>query len=91
MIVNCLASSTGEISSRRIVRPLGTRGMRGAGGERRPPDTARLGPSPPVVRCLSVSMSSSCLLVIMLRMGWTYPPGNEVRQLSSHSRSPLGM
>jgi hypothetical protein len=50
MIVNCLASSTGEMSSRRIDRPLGTRGIRGAGGERSPPDTARLGPSPPVVR-----------------------------------------
>jgi hypothetical protein len=56
IIVNCLASSTGEMSSRRIDRPLGTRGMSGAGGDRRPPDTARLGPSPPVVRCLSVSI-----------------------------------
>jgi hypothetical protein len=56
MIVNCLASSTGEMSSRRIDRPLGTRGMRGAGGERSPPDTARLGPSPPDVRYSSVSM-----------------------------------
>lgn len=56
MIVNCLASSTGEMSSRRIDRPLGTRGMRGAGGERSPPETARLGPSPPVVRCLLASI-----------------------------------
>jgi hypothetical protein len=59
MIVNCLASSTGEISSRRIDRPLGTRGMRGAGGERSPPDIARLGPSPPDVRYLSVSIQVS--------------------------------
>ena len=54
--MNCLASSTGEMSSRRIDRPLGTRGMRGAGGERSPPDTALLGPSPPVVRCHSASV-----------------------------------
>jgi hypothetical protein len=76
MIVNCLASSTGEMSSRRIDRPLGTRGMRGAGGDKSPPDTARLGPSPPVVRCLSVSLYSSFLSMLVLRMRWTYPPGN---------------
>jgi hypothetical protein len=67
MIVNCLASSTGEMSSRRIDRPLGTRGMRGAGGERSPPETARLGPSPPVVRYISVSVSSSFLSMLVSR------------------------
>jgi len=56
IIVNCLASSTGEMSSRRIDLPLGTRGMRGAGGDKSPPDTARLGPSPPVVRCYLASI-----------------------------------
>jgi hypothetical protein len=90
-MVNCLASSTGEMSSRRIDRPLGTRGIRGAGGDRSPPETARLGPSPPVVRCLSVSLSSYFHSMLVLRIRWTYPPGNEVRQLSSHSRSPFGM
>lgn len=58
MIVNCRASSTGEISSRRIERPLGTRGMSGAGGDSRPPDTVLLGPSPPEVRCGSANVLS---------------------------------
>jgi hypothetical protein len=57
MIVNCLASSTGAISSKRIGRPLGTRGMSGAGGERRPPETVRRGPSVPDVRYLSAPFS----------------------------------
>lgn len=58
MIVNCRANSTGDISSRRIDRPLGTRGMSGAGGDRRPPDTVLLGPSPPEVRCGSANLLS---------------------------------
>lgn len=50
MMVNCRASSTGEISRSRILRPLGTRGSRGAGGERKPPENVRLGPSGSAVR-----------------------------------------
>jgi len=50
IIVNCLASSTGEMSKSRIGLPLGTRGTSGAGGDSNPPEAVRRGPSAPDAR-----------------------------------------
>ena len=50
-IVSCRAISSGAMSRIFISRPGGTRGIRGAGGESRPPDTMRRCTSGSPLRC----------------------------------------
>lgn len=84
IMVNWRASSTGEMSKRRILRPPGTRGRSGAGGESRPPETIRRGAS---VSAERYRLSAD----VKVRRGkeMTYPTSDKSVNLLGHRLRPF--